>query len=70
MASVNSVVLNLFRAVAHFKGLQVFVAHFHNIFDVMMAMPLGSASDLPGAEVISKKKSPVPRISGSQALTD
>ena len=49
-------VLNLFRAVAHFKGLQIFVAHFQNIFDVMMTMSLGSALDLLTAEVISIEK--------------
>ena len=35
-----TVVLKLFRAVAHFKGPQIFVAHFHKNFDVMTTMPL------------------------------
>ena len=39
----------------HFKKSQIFVAHFDNIFDVMMTMFLGLASDLLAAEVISKK---------------
>ena len=49
-------VLNLFRAVAHFKGPQVFVAHFHKNFDVMITMSLEEASDAMAVELISKKR--------------
>ena len=34
----RTVVLNLFRAVAHFKGPQIFVAHFDKSFDVIITM--------------------------------
>ena len=63
MRYFSAVVLNLFSA----------VAHFHNIYDVMMAMSLGSASDLLAAEVISKKKIiafSVPRMAGSHVESE
>ena len=41
---------------AHFKGKQIFVAHFDYVCDVMMTKLLGLASELTAAEVISKKK--------------
>ena len=34
-------VLNLYQAVAHLKEPQIFVAHFHKIFDEMITMSLG-----------------------------
>ena len=37
----GSVVVNLFRAMAHFNGPQIFVAHFHKKFDVINTMSLG-----------------------------
>ena len=36
----RSVVLNLFRVVAHLTGPQIFVAHFHNNFDILITMSL------------------------------
>ena len=41
---------------AHFKGPQIFEAHFDCIFDVMMTMSLRLGSDLVAAKVISQKK--------------
>ena len=63
-------VLNLFRAVAHFKGAQIFVAHFkgaqifvahfHKKFDVIITMALGYALVIMAVKLISKKKDPCP----------
>ena len=40
-AKSRSVFLNLFRAVAHFKGPQILAADYHKNFDVTIAMSLG-----------------------------
>ena len=61
------VVLNLFRAVAQFKGPQIFVAHFDDTCDVMMTKLLGLASELMAAEVISKKNYCLPSTEDGQS---
>ena len=38
---VTPVVFNLIIAVAHFNGSQIFVAHFHKNFEVIVTMSLG-----------------------------
>ena len=43
-------------AVTHFKGPQIFVAHFNYVCDVKMTKLLGLGSELMAAEVISKNK--------------
>ena len=40
-SSSTAVVLNLFRAVAYFKGPLIFVTHLNKNFDVMITMLLG-----------------------------
>ena len=40
----------------HFKGLQIFVAHFDCVCDVMMTKLLGLFSYRRAVEVISKKR--------------
>ena len=54
---------------AHFKGQQIFVAHFDSICDVMIRL-LGLASVVMAVEVISPQKShrlPVPGMASPRA---
>ena len=66
-------VTNLFRVLRPtLRGSHIFVAHFDYVGDVMMTKLLGLASELMGAEVITKKikkviASPLPRMASPLA---